>query len=84
MADPEHSGCKNTQKCVRIDDENAKCDCLIPIDERLTESNCQCAEGSFLDGHCVQTCESSDDCSGSKCVFLPGYNHKTCLCPIHK
>ena len=84
MAHPENSGCKDTEECIRLGDENSKCNCLIPIEERVSDSKCDCAEGTFSNGHCVLICETSDDCSGGKCIELPNNKQKTCLCPIFK
>ena len=84
MANPESSGCKDTEECKRIDDGDAKCSCLIPVGERISDSKCECAVGSFIDGHCVYICETSDDCNVGKCVTLPDNHYKSCLCPIEK
>ena len=84
MANPENSGCKETEECIRVGDQNSECNCLIPINERVSASKCECAEGTFIEGHCVVICDTFNDCGEGKCVLLPNNKHKTCLCPIEK
>ena len=80
---PLNSGCKAHEECIRENNENAKCKCLIP-EGQVDDSSCKCAEGSFINGNCLNICETSDDCFGGKCVELYGYDYKTCFCPIEQ
>lgn len=87
MEDLENSGCEDTEECIREGDEDSKCNCLLHDDDKAIENGqqvCKCANGSFADGQCLQTCETSDDCHGEKCVKLPENDFKTCFCSIFK
>ena len=80
---PSNSGCGPNEECMFIEEGYAKCKCLIP-DEQVDKNSCECDEGSFVNGECLNICKRDDDCSGGKCVILPGNIYKTCLCPIDK
>ena len=83
IQDLTESGCGENQECVIGENGNADCKCLIP-DDMMNGSVCECTTGQFINGECINTCETSEDCSGGKCVRLPEFDYKSCLCPIKK